>query len=302
MTRIKKLVIPPAWKNVRISYPSNGHLQAVGKDAKSRKQYRYHPMWSKVRNQTKFYRMATFGKILPKIREQVDADLDQKGWTKSKVIALVVKLMDETHIRIGSEQYAKRNQTYGLTTLRKRHLDVFKDKIKFQFRGKRGKEHEITIRNKKLVKVVSKCEEIPGWELFKYFDRKGDKHSVDSEMINTYLHKYSGHTFTAKDFRTWAATVVFFDTLMDLGVESEEKAIKKNLLLGFDAAAKALGNTRNVCRKYYVHPFVVSAYEDGTISQAFEKSENLESRTNFSASEISLLELIENYRPAIEFQ
>ena len=300
LKRIQALVLPPAWENVRIAHLPNGHLQAIGKDAKKRKQYRYHPLWSKIRNQTKFYRMTTFGQELPRLRRKVDKDLEQSGWPKSKAIALVIRLMDETHIRIGSEQYAKRNKTYGLITLRKKHVNVHKDKLLFNFVGKRGKEHRVTVRNKKLIKLVAKCEEIPGWELFKYYGPEGEKYSVDSEMLNEYLHETSGFSFTAKDFRTWAASIVFFDTLLDLGLTLEEKQKNKNLIQAFDVAARALGNTRNVCRKYYVHPLLTETYNDGSIAQAFEVAEITDDQQNFSASENAMLNLIEYYKPKLE--
>ena len=297
LERIDKLVIPPAWQEVRITHLPNGHLQAIGKDLKQRKQYRYHSLWSKVRNQTKFYRMGMFGEALPSIRKQVDSDIQQKGWPRSKVMALIVKLMEETHIRIGNEQYARRNKSYGLTTLRKKHLDIFKDNIKFHFTGKKGKEHNITVRNKKLINLVSKCEEIPGWELFKFYDSNGEKQDVDSDMVNEYIRKISGHSYTAKDFRTWAASVVFFDTLMNIGATTDETENHKNILTAFDAAAKALGNTRNVCRKYYVHPLIVMSYKDGALTKVFNKADKLESDDYFTASEKAILEKIKNFNP-----
>ena len=298
LERIKSLVIPPAWQNVKITHLPNGHLQAIGKDAKERKQYRYHPLWTKIRNQTKFYKMAAFGKVLPKIRKKVERDLDQNGWPKSKVLALIVKLMEETHIRIGSEQYARRNKTYGLSTLRTKHVNIYKDRLKFEFIGKRGKKHSISVRNKKLLRLVSKCEEIPGWELFQYYDKDGEKHSVDSGMVNTYIHDISGELFSAKDFRTWAASVVFFDTLYDLEKTVDKKQIHKNTLIGFDAAAKALGNTRNVCRKSYVHPLVVSKYEDGSLSKQFNELERIKKEKPYlSPSEEVLLKLYGTYTP-----
>ena len=300
LERINGLVIPPAWQDVRITHLPNGHLQAIGKDVKQRKQYRYHSLWTKVRNQTKFYRMASFAETLPQIRESVEHDIKQKGWPKKKVLALVIKLMEETHIRIGNEQYAKRNKSYGLTTLRKKHVDIYKDNIKFNFTGKKGKQHNITLRNKKLIRLVSRCEEIPGWELFKFYDSNGEKHDVESEMVNEYIRTISGHSFTAKDFRTWAASVVFFDTLMNLGMEEDKKQQHKNMLTGFDAAAKALGNTRNVCRKYYVHPLLVVSYENGSLAKTFKIADDLNSDTYFSASEKAILEKIKKYSPLMK--
>ena len=299
LERIQNLVLPPAWIDVRITHLPNGHLQAIGKDQKNRKQYRYHPRWQKVRNQTKFYKMALFGTILPKLRKHVERDLKKEGWPKDKVLALVVRLMEETHIRIGNEQYAKRNKTYGLSTLRKRHVDIFKDKLTFQFTGKRGKFHEISIRNKKLIHLISKCEEIPGWELFNYYDESGEKQSIDSGMVNEYIREASGYNFTAKDFRTWAASLISFNTLIDIGISDSEENIKKAILSAFDAAAKELGNTRNVCRKYYVHPFILAAYEDGTIDRSFEMANRRKDKPFVTASEIAMLELIKEYKPKV---
>ncbi len=298
LERIKSLVIPPAWNNVRIAALDNGHLQAVGRDLKNRKQYRYHPLWNKIRNQTKFYKMTAFGRQLPKIRRQVDKDLEQKIWSKTKVLALIIRLMEETHIRIGNEQYAKRNKTYGLSTLRTRHVNIEKDKLKFEFVGKKGKKHSVSIRNKKLIRLVSRCEEIPGWELFQYYDEKGQKHSIESSMVNEYLHNISGDLFTAKDFRTWAATTIFFETLMDLGISTNEKKTDKNILKAYDTAAHSLGNTRNVCRKYYVHPVIVSSYKNQSIKKVFDKVDtSYETKEYFTNSEQAILKLLEDYTP-----
>nr|WP_294923282.1 DNA topoisomerase IB [uncultured Flavobacterium sp.] len=298
LKRIHSLVLPPAWENVRISDLANGHLQAVGLDQKNRKQYRYHPKWNLIRNQTKFYKIADFGRMLPAIRKQVDADLDKKEWSKNKVVALVIRLMEETHIRIGNEKYAKDNKSYGLSTLRKRHININKDAIKFEFTGKKGIQHTITIRNKKLIKLVSKCEEIPGWEVFKYYDENGEKRILDSHMVNVYLHEISGEYFSAKDFRTWSASVIFFEALMELGTTEDEKEIKKNILTAYDVTAEALGNTRNVCKNYYVHPLLITTYENGTINEYFEKIKKSRSnRQYFSRTETVFLELIQDYQP-----
>ncbi|MBQ0733368.1 DNA topoisomerase IB [Aquimarina celericrescens] len=296
--RIDSLVIPPAWNGVRIACLENGHLQAIGRDLKNRKQYRYHPLWNAIRNQTKFYKMTAFGKQLPKIRKQVDQDLEQSGWPKTKVLALIIRLMEETHIRIGNEQYAKRNKTYGLSTMRTRHVNIEKDKLKFEFVGKRGKKHSVTLRNKKLIRLVNRCEEIPGWELFQYYDGDGIKQSVESSMVNDYVHQICGDLFTAKDFRTWAATTIFFETLLDFGIANSKKEVQKNILKAYDAAANGLGNTRNVCRKYYVHPAVVAAYEDGSIKKSFDETDqNYETEEYFSSSEYAVIKLLENYTP-----
>jgi len=295
--RIKSLVIPPAWQEVRITHLKKGHLQVVGRDEKNRKQYIYHPIWSKLRNETKFFKMAAFGKNLPKIRKQVDKDLDLPEMNRRKVLALILRLMEETHIRIGNQYYAKKNKTYGLSTFRSRHLKTYKNQIKFEFIGKKGKEHSVTVKNKQLIKLVNQCEEIPGWELFKFYDENGEKHAIDSGMINDYIHEISGDLFSAKDFRTWSATKIFFETLRELGYTKEEKQNKKNMLQAFDASAEGLGNTRAVCRSYYVHPKVVNSYESGEIEPYFSeiKSEDKPDYISLSETEKVILKMIKNY-------
>lgn len=298
LERIKNLVIPPAWTQVRISKLKKGHLQTVGRDEKNRKQYLYHPSWSKLRNQTKFFKMASFGKTLPKIRKQVEADLDLPKMSRRKVMALVIRLMEETHIRIGNAYYAKTNKTYGLSTLRSRHVKTSKDQIKFEFIGKKGKEHSVTVKNKKLIKLVNQCEEIPGWELFKFYDEFGEKQAIDSGMINEYLHEITGDKFSAKDFRTWSASKIFFETLYELGYTEVEKENKKNILMAYDAAASGLGNTRAVCRSYYVHPKIVECYETGSIVPYFKNIpvEEKKDYTCLSETEKKILKLIGDYQ------
>jgi DNA topoisomerase-1 len=292
------MVIPPAWKNVRISQLVNGHLQVVGLDDKSRKQYIYHPTWSELRNRTKFFKMISFGKLLPIMRQQIDHDLDLPEMNERKILALVIRLMEETHIRIGNEFYAKHNKTYGLSTLRTRHVKTTKSMMKFKFVGKKGKEHSITIKNKKLIKLVNQCEEIPGWELFKFYDEKGKKQTLDSAMINNYIQEISGEKFTAKDFRTWSASKIFFETLYENGYHAEEKENKKAILHAIDTAAEGLGNTRSVCRSYYVHPFIVEKYESGEIVPYFDKIKNLEKndQVSLSNSEKVMLKMISEYQ------
>ncbi|WP_054851555.1 DNA topoisomerase IB [Olleya sp. ITB9] len=300
LTRINNLVIPPAWKNVKISELKNGHLQVVGRDAKRRKQYRYHPKWNKIRNQTKFYKMYLFGQQLPNIRAQVDLDLDQNTWTKTKVLALIVRLIEETHIRVGNTQYAKRNETYGLTTLRSKHVNTYKDRILFEFTGKKGKEYKISLRNKKLIRLVNKCEDIPGWELFQYYDEFGEKHKVDSTMLNDYLKTLSGTLFTAKDFRTWAASIICFETLKSIGYVSNVKQNNKNIIQAIDVAAQQLGNSRNVCKKYYIHPAVISSYQDGTIVNYFKQEALARKTANFTKMEHVMMQLLKSYQPQFD--
>jgi len=297
LSRIKKLIIPPAWQDVKIAAVANAHLQAIGYDIKNRKQYKYHTIWTKIRNRTKFFKMVSFGKSLPKIRTRVDSDLALVGWPKNKVLALIIKLMEETHIRVGNLQYARKNKTYGLSTLRSKHVTILKDSLRFEFVGKKGKEHKITLKNKELVNFVSKCEEIPGWELFKFYNADGEKTTVDSSMVNSYIQEIGGYPFTAKDFRTWAGTLIFFETLLDCKTPTNTTEIKQQLNIGFDATSKALGNTRNVCKKYYIHPLIIKKYEDQTLEPYFTKVKNTVNAQNQTSAEIVLLQIIEKYDP-----
>lgn len=242
--------------------------------------------------------MTSFGSQLPKIRKQVRKDLQQKGWPRTKALALVVKLLEETHIRVGGEQYAKRNKTYGLSTLRKKHVDIYKDRIKFKFIGKKGKEHSVTLKNRRMIKLVGRCEEIPGWELFHYYDEHGEKHNIDSGMVNDYIHRIAGNEFTAKDFRTWAASIIFFEMLMEMGIEEDPKQSSQNVIEAIDKAALELGNTRAVCKKYYIHPFLVQSYENGNLDKAFSKVDRVSKpKQFFSASEEVVLKLLKKYKP-----
>ena len=296
--RINELVIPPAWKKVKIASKDNAHIQAIGRDERGRKQYKYHSNWSLLRNRTKFYKMYAFGKRLPKLRAKVELDLKNNTWNKSKVLALILRLLEETHIRIGNTYYAQTNNTYGLSTLRSKHVDIYKDRLKFEFVGKRGKEHRVTVRNKKLIKLVEQCEEIPGWELFKYYDEHGEKHTVDSTMVNDYIHDISGELFTAKDFRTWGASKICFETLKELGTTEDDNLAKKNILDAIDTARSSLGNTRNVLRKYYVHPMINESYLDGSIKPYFDYS-NYKQIKGLTQSESCMLELISKYQPLL---
>lgn len=293
----KSLVIPPAWNDVHIASIRNGHLQVVGKDEKQRKQYRYHPTWNKIRNETKFFKMAAFGNVLPEIRKQVKKDLQLPKMTKRKCLALVISLMEETHIRIGNDFYAKNNESYGLSTLRTKHLNQKKDKLIFNFIGKKGKKHSIALKNKKLQKLVIQCKEIPGWELFQYYDEDGNHHSIDSGMVNDYIHEISGDLFSAKDFRTWAASKIFLETLSAMEKPETQTEIKRNILSAYDAAAEGLGNTRTVCKKYYVHPSIPSKYENGKLEKHFKSiKENTERNSGLSNSEHVLLQIISDYK------
>lgn len=299
LQRIKGLAIPPAWSEVKIAAKANAHIQAVGRDSKGRKQYKYHSKWNTISNSTKFYKMHAYGKKLPQIRQRVDLDLKSKGWSKTKVLALVVRLLEETHIRIGNSHYAKTNESYGLSTLRSKHVEFFNNRLKFEFVGKRGKEHCVTVRNKKLIKLVQQCEEIPGWELFKFYEKGGQKHTINSTMVNEYIHEISGDIFTAKDFRTWGASKIYFDTLKSFGLAPKEDSAKKNVLKAVDITSKALGNTRSVVRKYYAHPVITKSYLDGTIEPYFKNEVKVENK-RLTYSENAMLQLMASYKPKLK--
>lgn len=264
--RIKKLVIPPAWENVWICPYENGHLQVTGIDAKGRKQYRYHPNWNKIRNQSKFYRLRRFANALPLIRKQVDKDLNRKGLPFEKVVALVVKLIEMTNIRIGNDAYKKLYGSFGLTTLRDRHVKFDKTSIFFEFKGKKGVQHKINLQSRKLVNLVKQCKDIPGQDLFQYYDDDGRHHTVGSGDINHYLKEITQEDFTAKDFRVWAGSVNALFAFQEIGQFETQTECKRKVVEVLDLVAKKLGNTRTVCKKYYVHPTVIASYENGTIN------------------------------------
>jgi DNA topoisomerase-1 len=263
LARIKALAIPPAWSDVWICPSANGHIQATGRDAKGRKQYRYHPKWREVRDEAKYEHVLAFGQALPGIRERVDADLRKPGMPKEKVLALIVRLLETTLIRVGNDEYAKDNDSYGLTTMRDRHVDVDGASVTFSYNGKSGIAHEVDLHDRRLAKIVKRCQEIPGQELFQYLDADGDRQPIGSEEVNAYLREISGEDFTAKDFRTWAGTVLAARALAEFETFDSEAAAKKNVVAAIERVAARLGNTTAVCRKCYVHPAVIDAYLDG---------------------------------------
>lgn len=280
LKRIKSLVIPPAWENVWICTLSNGHLQATGVDSKKRKQYKYHPLWNSLRNHTKFYRLYEFGEKLPAIRLQLEKDISLPGLPLEKVLATVVCLMERTHIRIGSSLYEKLYGSFGLTTLKDKHVNISGNQLQFMFVGKKGISHNITIKNKKLSAIVKKCRDIPGKELFQYFTEGGEKGSLDSGMVNDYIKKISGSDFTAKDFRTWAGTVQALMAFKELGLYETQTEAKKKIVEALDKVSVQLGNTRNVCKKYYVHPVIISLYETGRIDKYLKELDSIEKDDN----------------------
>ncbi len=265
LARIKALAIPPAWTDVWISPYANGHIQATGRDEKGRKQYRYHDRWRAVRDETKFGRMIEFGRALPKIREQVDRDLGKKALSKERVLATVVRLLETTYIRVGNEEYARTNKSFGLTTMRCRHIDVTGSKVQFKFRGKSGKRHAITVDDPRLARVIKRCQELPGQELFGYLDNQGQRHTVTSDDVNQYLHEITGQHFTAKDFRTWGGTVLAAISLKAQEPAEKVTQARKNVVAAIQEVSERLGNTPAICRKSYVHPSIISTYMDGTL-------------------------------------
>ena len=268
LDRIRRLVVPPAWRDVWICPDPHGHIQAIGRDARGRRQYRYHPRWRQLRDEAKFSRMVAFGRALPTIRARVDAALSRPGLNREKVLALVVRLLEITLIRVGNEEYARDNASFGLTTLRRRHVAVSGEKVRFRFRGKSGKEHAFGIRDRRLSRIVKRCQELPGQELFRYVDNRGRKRGVGSADVNVYLRAISGRDFTAKDFRTWAGTVRAAYALNALEPYSSARQAKRNLARAVESVAARLGNTPAVCRRCYIHPVVVDAYLGGKLAGA----------------------------------
>jgi DNA topoisomerase-1 len=271
LQRIKALAIPPAWEDVWICPIPEGHLQATGRDSRKRKQYRYHPKWKEVRDLCKFDRMIQFGESLPLIRERVDKDLALPGLPRDKVLATIVRLLETTLIRVGNDEYARENGSYGLTTLRNNHVQLNGSHIKFRFKGKGGKLHEVGIKDRHIARILQKCQEIPGYELFQYENEQGEYVTVDSSDVNTYLREITGQDFTAKDFRTWAATVL---AGMALKIQSDAlnggKRTKKMMNVAICTVASLLNNTPAVCRKSYVHPDILDGYLDGNLHKSWE--------------------------------
>jgi DNA topoisomerase I len=271
LNRIQSLAIPPAYRHVWIALHENAHIQSTAIDARGRKQYRYHPKWQESREADKFYRMLKFAEVLPIIRNQVRRDLKIKGLLKKKVVATVVALLEKTLIRVGNEEYAKENSSYGLTTMHDKHVEVRGDKISFKFKGKSGVNHDVEINEPELAEIVKKSKDLPGYELFQYFDDKGQRHHLTSEDVNLYLREISGEYFTAKDFRTWHATILAAEALSRCSEFQNIKEAKKNILVAIDEVASHLGNTRAVCRKSYIHPSVLLHYNDGVLTSELRK-------------------------------
>ena len=300
LARIKSLAIPPAWTDVWICPNPNGHLQATGRDARKRKQSRYHPKWREVRDENKYERMAIFASVLPLIRERVDHDLGLPGLPRNKVLATIVRLMETTFIRVGNAEYAKENHSYGLTTMRNKHVDVEGSTLTFTFQGKSRVHHTIDLQDRRLARIVKRCQDIPGYELFQYLDPDGTHHTVDSSDVNEYLREITNQHVTAKDFRTWAGTVLAHMMLLEFEPFESDTQAKKNVLRAIESVAARLGNTPSVCRKCYVHPAVLELYMKGEMVETVKHriEEAIEDKGHSLRPEESALLLLLQHRLA----
>ncbi|HVU10819.1 MAG TPA: hypothetical protein VHD90_06050 [Phototrophicaceae bacterium] len=276
LKRIRALVIPPAWTDVWICADADGHIQATGRDAKGRKQYRYHERWREVRDQTKFDRMIAFGEALPKIRARVQADLALRGLPREKVLAAVVQLLGATFIRVGNPEYARDNDSYGLTTLHDDHVEINGATLHFEFRGKSGKEHAIDLKDRRLARIVKRSQDVPGEHLFQYTDGDGSAHAITSSDVNAYIREISGADFTAKDFRTWGGSTLALLELAGFDPCEDEKQVKRNVTAMVKSVAQQLGNTPTISRKYYIHPAVIDCYSSGALEEYRLRSKALD--------------------------
>jgi DNA topoisomerase-1 len=261
--RLNALAIPPAWTDVWICPDADGHIQATARDARGRKQYRYHPSYREARDQSKFRRMLEFSEVLPVLRERVEHDLRAPDLSRRQLLATVVRLLDSTLIRVGNDEYARQNRSYGLTTLRRRHVTIDGGLLHFSFRGKSGVEHTVSVHDPKLARIVQRCRDLPGQEMFQYLDARRKRQAVSSDDVNDYLKELTGRDITAKDFRTWGGTMLAAVELRAMGVAASRRETDNNILRAIDAVAERLGNTRTVCRKYYIHPALIEAYRLG---------------------------------------
>ena len=292
LARIRSLAIPPAYTDVWICLMVNGHLQATGRDARGRKQYRYHPKWREVRDETKFGRMLAFSEALPRLRARAEQDLSLPGLPRAKVLATVVRLLECTGIRVGNDEYARTNRSFGLTTLRDHHVEVSGAKLLFEFRGKSGKTHRVALSDRRLARIVARCQALPGADLFQYLDDEGARVSIGSGDVNDYLREITGDDFTAKDFRTWAGTLQAVAALEALGPAPTEREAKSAVLRAIDQVAERLNNTRAVCRKYYVHPAVIETYQAGALHDALRNGGPPPAGSGLSSEEQALVRLL----------
>ena len=293
LIRFKELVIPPAWQEVWICSDECGHIQATGRDEAGRKQYIYHPEWEKQSSETKFSEMIEFGEYLPAIRERADNDLRKHNFHRERVLALAINLLDESLIRIGNATYTKKYGSFGLTTLREKHLEIHGSKIKFDFTGKKGVEREVEIQDNRLSRIIKQLEELPGQLLFVYHDEEDRRKNLTSSAVNEYLHEITGKDFTAKYFRTWGGSVLALKGFVESGKEKTKTDVKKKVVEVIKYVADELGNTPAICRKYYIHPEIISAYEDGSL---FKENLFFRKRKFFDGEEAALLRFLKSKR------
>jgi DNA topoisomerase-1 len=296
LERINSLAIPPAYRDVWICARANGHIQATGIDERGRKQYRYHPKWREVRDEAKYARMMAFGQALPLIRERAEADLKKAGMPREKVLAGLVQLLEKTAIRVGNEEYARANKSYGLTTMRNKHASIEGAQVRFKFKGKSGKSHDIDLHDRKLARLVAKLQELPGQELFQYLDSDGTPHSIGSDDVNAYLQEITGQPFSAKDFRTWTGTLLAALALQEFECFDSEAQAKKNVVEAIESVSKRLGNTPTICRKCYVHPAILDSYLDGSLLELLEQQageELSESLSQLKPEEAAVMALLQ---------
>jgi DNA topoisomerase I len=292
LRRIRGLAVPPAWTNVWISPSPLGHIQATGRDARGRKQYRYHERWREIRDEAKYGRLPDFAKALPRIRERVDADLAQPGIPRDRVLATAIRILEQTFMRVGNIEYTRANGSFGLTTLRSKHVDVEGSRIVFRFRGKSGKDHEVDVRDRRLARVVARLEQLPGQELFRYRDDDGELRTITSDDVNAYLREVAGQDLTAKDFRTWAGTVLAARALAQLGPARNDRIARKRVVEAIDVVSARLGNTRAVCRKCYVHPGILDAYAVGDLPPALRRPERTRKGRELSTHEAAVAAML----------
>jgi DNA topoisomerase-1 len=296
LARIQSLAIPPAWNDVWICRAPDGHLQATGRDARGRKQYRYHPRWREAQDENKYERLVAFARTLPRIRRTITRHLRKRGLPREKVLAAAVKLLETTLIRVGNEEYARENQSFGLTTMHDKHVAVRGATIRFDFRGKHGIEHEIDLEDPRLATIVRACRDLPGQELFQYLDETDEVRDVDSGDVNDYLRKISGRDFTAKDFRTWAGTALAAQALQEFQDFDSKAAAKRNITKAIERVAERLGNTQTICRKSYVHPAIIEAYMDRSLVKMLKRQTEKELRGSLhrlSSEEAAVLALLQ---------
>jgi DNA topoisomerase-1 len=295
LARIRALAVPPAYTDVWICPSPNGHIQATGRDARGRKQYRYHPKWREVRDETKFGRMLAFSEVLPRIRERVEKDLARPALPREKILATVVRLLECTRIRVGNDEYARDNRSFGLTTLQDRHVEISGSTLRFEFRGKSGRTHSVSLSDRRIARIVQRCQALPGEDLFQYVDEEGVRQTVGSGDVNDYIREISGEEFTAKDFRTWAGTILAVAALAEVGAWASQRQAKSNVLRAIDRVAEQLNNTRAVCRKYYVHPAVFETYLAGTMVETLQNGTKEAATKSLTSEEAAVVRLLRHH-------